>query len=101
MAVAEADIEQLQSALALGAKLIDVREVHEYESGHVAQAALIPLRTVPDHFDEFRDTNPVFVICLSGARSHRVCEYLAQQGIDAINVAGGMTAWADQGLPVL
>ena len=101
MAVAEADIEQLQGALALGAKLIDVREVHEFEAGHVAQAALIPLQTVPDHVDDFRDTNPVYVICLSGARSRRVCEFLAQQGIEAINVAGGMIAWADQGLPVL
>ena len=100
MAVVEADIEQLQAALALGAKLIDVREVHEFESGHVAQAALVPLRTVPDHIDEFRDTNPVYVICLSGVRSHRVCEYLAQQGVHAINVAGGMNAWADMGLPV-
>jgi len=101
MAVTQADIRQLQSALALGAKLIDVRETHEFESGHVAEAALIPLQTVPDHIDEFRDTNPVYVICRSGARSHRVCEYLAQQGVEAINVAGGMIAWADEGLPVL
>ena len=101
MAVVEVDVAQLQTALAAGAKLIDVREPHEYEDGHVASAVLVPLKTVPDRIDEFRCAAPTYLICRSGARSHRACEYLAQNGIEAINVAGGMLAWIELGQPVV
>ncbi|MCE9622049.1 MAG: rhodanese-like domain-containing protein [Actinomycetia bacterium] len=100
MPVVEVEVAQLQVALANGAKLIDVREPHEYEEGHVAGSVLIPLKTVPDRVDEFRGAAATYLICRSGARSLRACEYLAQQGIEAINVAGGMLAWIDSGQPV-
>lgn len=101
MAVVEVAVEDLPAALNLGAKLIDVREVHEYASGHIAGALLISLQTVPDRIDDFRDSKPVYVICRSGARSYRACELLEQHGVHAINVAGGMLAWVDNGQPVL
>ncbi len=101
MAVVEVDVEQLQTALAAGAKLIDVREPHEFDDGHVAGAILVPLKTVPDRIHEFRGEAPTYLICRSGARSHRACEYLAQNGIEAINVAGGMLAWVELGQPVV
>ncbi|MEQ1872189.1 MAG: rhodanese-like domain-containing protein [Ilumatobacteraceae bacterium] len=100
MAVVEVGIEQLQAALARGVKLIDVREPHEYEAAHVAGAVLIPLNSVPDRIDDFRGAEPTYLICRSGIRSLRACEYLAQNGIEAINVAGGMLDWVDLGLPV-
>jgi rhodanese-related sulfurtransferase len=37
------------------------------------------------------------VICKTGARSMRACEFLATQGIDAVNVAGGTLAWIRSG----
>ena len=101
MAVVEVSVEELRDALALGATLIDVRETHEYEAAHVAEAVLIPLATVPDRIDAFRGPSPAYVICRSGVRSLRACEYLAQQGIEAINVAGGMLAWIELGQPIL
>ena len=100
MAVVEVDIEQLQVALARGAKLIDVREPHEFADAHVADAVLIPLGTVPAQIDEFRGDAPTYLICRSGVRSLRACEYLAQNGIEAVNVAGGMLAWVELGNPV-
>ena len=101
MAVVEVAVEELRMALARGATLIDVREAHEYEAGHVAEAVLIPLGTVPDRVDAFRATGPAYVICRSGVRSLRACEYLAQHGVEAINVAGGMLAWIDLGQTVV
>jgi rhodanese-related sulfurtransferase len=41
------------------------------------------------------------VICRSGNRSGRVVAALTATGIDARNVAGGMQAWAADGLPVV
>ena len=40
------------------------------------------------------------VICRSGARSAQVVAYLRQQGMDAVNVAGGTLAWAAEGRPM-
>ena len=101
MAVIEVGVEQLQTALAAGAKLIDVREPHEFDDGHVADAILIPMRSVPERIDEFRGAAPTYLICRSGARSHRACEFLEQNGIEAINVAGGMLAWVELGQSVV
>ena len=101
MAVVEVGIEQLQAALALGAKLIDVREPPEYASAHVVGAVLIPLNSVPDRIDDFRGATPTYLICRSGIRSLNACEYLAENGIEAINVAGGMLDWIDHDQPVV
>lgn len=100
MAVAEISVEELHAALDRGATLFDVREPSEFEACHVAGAVLIPLQTVPDRVDDFRVADPAYVICRSGPRSTRACEFLAQHGINAVNVAGGMLAWIDRGKPV-
>jgi rhodanese-related sulfurtransferase len=42
---------------------------------------------------------PVYVICAKGARSLRAAEFYRSHGIDAINVAGGTTAWIGAGEP--
>jgi rhodanese-related sulfurtransferase len=93
MSVQEVTVAELEAALRASARVIDVRETDEYTSGHVPGAVHIALGTVPDHVDAFRASEPVYVVCRSGARSMRACEFLAQQGITAINVAGGTLDW--------
>ena len=61
------------------------------------RAVLVPLATVPDNVDAFRGEGPVYVICKTGARSARACEFLAAQGVEAVNVAGGTLAWIRSG----
>ncbi|WP_425559985.1 rhodanese-like domain-containing protein [Kitasatospora paranensis] len=39
-------------------------------------------------------------ICRSGNRSRQAAALLTARGVDAVNVAGGMRAWAEAGLPV-
>lgn len=84
-----------------GARLVDVREPDEYESARVPGAILVPLATVPDHVDAFRGEGTTYVICRSGARSMRACEFLVEQGVDVANVAGGTLAWLDAGRDVV
>jgi molybdopterin-guanine dinucleotide biosynthesis protein A/rhodanese-related sulfurtransferase len=102
MTVQEVSVDELDAAIERGATVVDVREAHEYAAGHVPLARLVPMGIVPDHVDAFRPSGdePVYVICQSGGRSHRVCEYLAEQGVEAINVAGGTGAWMMSGRPV-
>jgi rhodanese-related sulfurtransferase len=101
MSVQEVSVAELEAALQAGARVIDVRETDEYTSGHVPGAVHIALGTVPDQIEAFRAPQPVYVVCRSGARSMRACEFLAQQGITAINVAGGTLDWVAGGRDVV
>ena len=77
--------------------LIDVRQPQEYVAGHVRTARLVPLHEVPDHVGELTGAGEVFVICRTGSRSCVAAEFLIQQGVQAVNVAGGILAWAGAG----
>jgi DMSO/TMAO reductase YedYZ molybdopterin-dependent catalytic subunit len=84
-----------------GALLIDVREPGEWQGGHVAQAWLLPMGQVARHRDDFPHDRRIVVVCRSGGRSAAVAEALRAWGLDAVNLSGGMTAWALAGLPVV
>lgn len=99
MEVPEIDIAELARLRASDVPLIDVREPHEYVSAHVPGASLVPLATVPDSLDQVPDEGTVYVICAVGGRSRRAAEFLRTKGIDAVNVAGGTTAWIEAGEP--
>lgn len=92
--IKEISAAELHSLLQSGAQLIDVREPSEFECGHVPRAISIPLASVPENVEQFRSANDVYVICHSGARSMRACEFLHDAGItNVINVAGGTSGW--------
>jgi rhodanese-related sulfurtransferase len=98
--VPEIDVAELAKVRAEGAPLIDVREPDEYTTAHVPGATLIPLATVPDNLERVPADGTVYVICAKGGRSLRAAEFYRAQGIDAVNVAGGTTAWIEAGEPV-
>jgi rhodanese-related sulfurtransferase len=101
MPVREITVTELDTALQSGAPVVDVRETNEYLDGHVPGAVHVALGTVPDRVDAFRSDGTTYVICRSGARSMRACEFLAQQGLDVVNVAGGTLDWVAGGRPVV
>jgi len=84
-----------------GAFLLDVREPNEWVAGHAAAAAHIPLGQLPARAGEVPADGTVVVICRVGGRSNQAAVYLRRQGVDAVNLAGGMQAWAASGLDVI
>lgn len=93
--ISEIHVSELVPLVAAGARVIDVRETEEYIAGHVPGAISIPLSTIPDRADEFRFEGDVYIICQSGGRSMRACQFLADFDItNLINVAGGTAGWA-------
>lgn len=100
MAVPEIDVDELADLRERGVPLIDVRQPDEYDEAHVPGAVLIPLAEVPERIEEVPEEGSVYLICLSGSRSERAAEYLQRQGIDAVNVVGGMKAWCAADFPV-
>ncbi len=82
--------------------VVDVREPHEYNSGHVPDARLIPVASVFARRDELpRDKDVVFV-CAVGQRSALACEMAAAAGLTRLfNLEGGTEAWIKAGYPVV
>lgn len=100
MAIREVEVDELEAMLASGARLFDVRETDEYVDGHVPGAVHIALGGVPDRIASFAGEGAALLICRSGGRSLRACEFLAEHGVEAINVAGGTLAWVASGRAV-
>jgi rhodanese-related sulfurtransferase/molybdopterin-guanine dinucleotide biosynthesis protein A len=100
MAIQEITVDQLAELLEQGARLVDVREPSEYADARVPNGTLVPLADVPDHLDAFPEDSTTYVICRSGARSMRACEFVAAHGREAVNVAGGTLAWIESGRQV-
>ena len=73
--------------------VLDVREVDEFESLHLEGARNLPLSQLADTYEQLDKDQLYYVICKSGMRSARACQFLAEQGYDVINVQGGMTAF--------
>lgn len=81
------------------ALLLDVREDGEWAAGHAPGAVHLRLGLLAEQRPE--GGRRIVAVCRSGARSARATEVLNQWGYDAVNLAGGMQAWAAAGLPVV
>lgn len=98
--IAEISVDELTTLADGGAVVVDVRMPDEYDEAHVPGALLIPLPELTTRHGEIPATDTVYVICRSGGRSLKACEFLVGGGRDAVNVAGGTLAWIEAGLPV-
>ncbi|MFH0715238.1 rhodanese-like domain-containing protein [Staphylococcus delphini] len=78
--------------------IVDVREDEEVAMGMIPDAEHIPMNEIPDHVDDFKKDTTYYTVCAGGVRSAKVVAFLNDHGIDAVNVAGGMRAWGDEGL---
>lgn len=83
------------------AVLLDVREQDEWSAGHAPDAVHVPMSELTARLGEVPDAEKLFVICRSGGRSAQVTAYLNGQGHSAVNVAGGMQSWQQQGRPMV
>src|SRR5258708_3220880 len=99
MSVPEIDVQTLVTERAAGKRLFDVREPDEFEEVRVPGAQLVPLATVPDELDQFAGGDTVYIVCRSGGRSRKAAQFLRENGVDAVNVAGGTLAWIKAGPP--
>jgi rhodanese-related sulfurtransferase len=89
-----------------GAPFVDVREPDEFAQLHAVGARLVPLNTIPERLHDWAQNRleeseqpPVYLICLSGGRSHAAAAWLISQGVNAVNIAGGTQAWVAAQLP--
>ncbi|MBS4195092.1 rhodanese-like domain-containing protein [Lederbergia citri] len=87
--------EEVQKQLEEGKtlNLIDVREDEEVAEGMIPEAVHIKMGDIPEKLDKLDLHSEYIIICRSGGRSSRVCEYLFDQGYNVCNMVGGMLEW--------
>jgi rhodanese-related sulfurtransferase len=91
----EITAKELAEKLKNGEKLnmIDVRENEEVAQGKVPGASHIPLGELPERLDALDKEKQYYMICRSGGRSGKACDFLSEKGYDVTNMAGGMLDW--------
>src|SRR5689334_5016356 len=93
--------EQAAELVANGdAELIDVREDHERQAGHIPGSRHMELGRLKDRAGELPTERPLVFQCRVGARSAMAAFAFRRAGFDAHNLDGGIVRWAARGLPL-
>jgi hydroxyacylglutathione hydrolase len=93
--------EQLAEMLEDGkVDLIDVRREHEWDTGRIPGARRVEVNDLPAEAERLDRDRPVVLYCRSGSRSELAADGLRAGGFDAHALAGGISAWAEQGRPL-
>lgn len=83
--------------------VLDVREPYEWQQVRIDESETnldvlhIPMNSVPVRLDDLPADKEIVVMCAHGMRSYGVAHFLIENGLDAINLEGGITAWAHDG----
>ena|ERR687893_1383990 len=93
--------EQAAAALADGsAQVIDVREPHEWDAGHMEGARHVPLGALQGQAETIDRDAPVLFSCKTGGRSTMAAQAFRAAGYRAFNVDGGIEKWVAEGRPI-
>jgi rhodanese-related sulfurtransferase len=96
--VATVQPAEVAARLAEGWILLDVRTDEEWAGGRIAGSVHIPMDQLMQRLGEVNDR--VVCVCAVGARSARVAQFLSSQGREAVNLDGGLYAWANCGFSI-
>jgi sulfur-carrier protein adenylyltransferase/sulfurtransferase len=102
-----AEISEVDAARARaldGALWIDVREIDEWEQGHLPGAVLVPRGNLESRIERIAPdkSRPVVLYCAVGARSAFSAKTLSELGYtDVHSLAGGIEDWKRDGLELV
>jgi hydroxyacylglutathione hydrolase len=101
--VAQRSAASLAGALGRqGLTVLDVRTRGEWDAGHIAGAAHIPLSELAARFRDLPENGTVVCVCSSGGRSAIAASLLQMADLTGVeNLSGGMQAWQQGGFRVL
>jgi rhodanese-related sulfurtransferase len=83
-----------------GAQVIDVREPHERDAGHIAGTRHIELASLSEQAGTVARERPVVFYCRVGARSQMAAQAFRAAGYEAYSMVGGLRRWAQEGRPL-
>jgi rhodanese-related sulfurtransferase len=78
--------------------VVDVRESHEWSSGHIPGARLVPLEQLRTNPKATLTRDGVLFVCAAGTRSQTAARIAASAGLKTIyNLNSGVRGWAKAG----
>lgn len=83
---------EVAAAVGAGATVLDVRTPAEHERNSIPGSVLIPLDDLRERITEVPE-GELIVHCAVGLRGYLATRILAQHGIEARNLDGGLTTW--------
>lgn len=89
---------EVPARLEAGWALLDVRTDEEWAQGRIPGSLHIPMDQLIARIEEIPDQ--AICVCAVGGRSAQVTQYLTGVGRDAVNLDGGVYAWAEAGRPL-
>src|SRR5260370_13055560 len=98
--------DEAKQMIEAGARVIDVRQVDEWNRGHIAEATLLPINGIYSFGKALKELDlpanePVIFVCASGQRSASASEIALVAGLTNIyNLANGMNGWMMTRYPV-
>lgn len=98
--VPSVEVSQLPDPLPDDLTVLDVREPVEWQYGRIEGATHIPLAQIPARAGELPVDRRLLVVCKVGGRSAQATAFLAEKGLDVVNLSGGMIEWAAAGRPM-
>jgi rhodanese-related sulfurtransferase len=74
--------------------IVDVREAHEFDAGHLPNSIHIPVAQLANRLNEIPPTRTPVFLCRSGGRSLTACGIASRAGIQPVaQLEGGLLAW--------
>lgn len=88
------NILEAETMIAQGRRVIDLREIHEWNAGHIPGAEHHPLGTIATTLADLDRDAPIAIHCQGGTRSAIGASQLERMGFrDVIDLNGGWSAW--------
>lgn len=88
------DITEAEAMIAAGRTVVDLREQHEWDAGHIPDAVHHPLGTVQHSLEDLPRDTPLAVHCQAGTRSGIGSSVLEAMGFtDVVDLAAGYSGW--------
>ncbi|MBQ0986461.1 FAD-dependent oxidoreductase [Streptomyces sp. F63] len=84
---------EVESRLAAGALLLDVRTPAEHAAGTIPGARNIPLDDLRSRLGELPRGREILLFCEGGLRGHAALRILVQEGFRTVNLDGGRRTW--------
>jgi len=82
--------------------LVDVRETHEWSSGHLPGARHIPLAQLRGSPRTSLTRDGIIFVCAAGVRSETAARLALANGLaNVYNLTGGTRGWVKAGLPLV
>ena len=85
----QVNVDKVRKLVEDNAYIVDVREVREFENGHIKGAKNIPLSQLRDRINEIPKDVPVYLHCRTGQRSYNATLALQNLGYNNVfNITG-------------